>query len=185
VRRISDRLLEGHLHGTGDVHQQDGVPGKPRRAPFERAEHGGLQRLLPLRCVAPPRPESEGKNPVRLHTFERGQNQVLADPGLCRLRRFRSRASEPSLRSASRRSTPRACSRPPRLRHAGNRERNLPGVGRNQLVLSQPLPQGNLRFIHRPRVREEKHVAQTNSAGAIVLGQRVLVELANAAASPS
>ena len=93
------------------------------------------------------------------------------------LRRLRSSASAPSLRSASRRSH---TSRLLRASSAasGSRERNLPGVGRGQLVLRQPLPQCGLRLIHGPRMRQEQHVAQTHRAGTVVLGQRVLVELA-------
>jgi len=138
----------------------------------------------PLRCVARRGQKAKGKNPVRLHTFERGQNQVLADPALCRLRRFaqQSQRTQPALGEqtlhTSRLQSPSAPSPCPATESA------TPSVGRNQLVLSQPLPQGNLRFIHR-RACERKSTSRRRTAPArSYLGQRVLVELPNAAASP-
>jgi hypothetical protein len=103
-------------------------------------------------------------------------------PAACRLRRLRNSASAPSLRSPSSRSHTSRFVSP--FTASGSRERNLPGVGRGQLVLGQALPQRSLRLVHRARVREEEHVAQANRSGAIVLGQRVLVELAECRGQP-
>ena len=47
-----------------------------------------------------------------------------------------------------------------------------------QLAFDEPLPERGLLGVTRLRVAEEQHVAQPNGAGAVVLGERVLVELA-------
>ena len=55
-------------------------------------------------------------------------------------------------------------------------ERYLPGVGSGELVGDEALPECGLRGVDGLRVAEEEHVAEANDAGAIVLGERVLVE---------
>ena len=60
---------------------------------------------------------------------------------------------------------------------AAGREPGLPGLGRLQPVLDQPLPQVRLRLIPGRRVAQQRDVPHLHApAGAFVLGKRVFVE---------
>ncbi len=86
------------------------------------------------------------------------------------LRRLRSSASAPSLRSREQTL--------PRLALVGaGRQCHLPRVRRDQLAGDQPLPQRGLRLVARLGVRQEQNIAQLHGSGAVVLRQSVLVEL--------
>ncbi len=120
------------------------------------------------------RQKAERQNAIRLHGSERAEHEFLADACLPHVAQVAKQGQRTEL-ALGKQTLPDLALVRSVATHG--RQGHLPGVGRGQLVGRKPLPQRGLRVVDRTRVREEQHVAQTNNTGAVVLGQRVLVEL--------
>lgn len=168
-------------HASRDVNEQDGVSGKShgsftpasgliRAAAFERAEHGALEHRLPLGNVTRRGEEAERKHTVGAHGLERGGDVVLTDSSNLHVAKV---AQESKSAEASFDQEPLPVL--PLVATTG--ECDLPGVGSAQLTRCETLPQLGLRGVAGTRVREEEYVAQLHGAIAVVLRERVLVEV--------
>src|SRR5580698_8552510 len=116
------------------------------------------------------REEAEGKNTVRLHRIDRSYDLRLGYA--CGLHVAKVAQESESAEFALGEQT-----LPVRALVATCRECNFPGIGRGELVGDEPLPELGLRGVARLRVGEEEDVAEPNDSGAVILRERVLVEV--------
>src|SRR5262249_37190851 len=135
------------------------------------------QRLFPLWRITRSSDEAEGQHTLGTHVADRGEDEVLVNVRglhIAQIAQQRQRSQLVLAQEAL-----------PALALLGSaRELDLPRLGRSERAGDELLPPLLLHSVLRTSVREEEHVAQLHPALAIVLRERVRVELCERRSEP-
>src|SRR4029077_11579896 len=163
-------------HRAGNVNQHDG-PSAQLFSSRNALEHRLLERLFPLLSAPRCSLAAEWQHARGAHGAERGENEIFVHTHVAHVAQVAEQSQRTELLLAEQAL--------PSLALVSTRaQRHFPSVRSGEFSGDQALPHFGLRLVTRLGVSEEQNVAQLDGSAAIVLRERVRIELRESRSQP-